>query len=220
MYNRKKRSDYALIFFMLFSFSISLSLGTWQVHRYQYKKIAIKNHQESIITPTSFIRHKCDATEDYKVFSLDRVSSIVNHPIYYFVGLNQVKVIYPANIHDKHYFIDFGVISNDKIGMLEYSELNGSMKVYSKLKKSEIGFIKNDYNTKFIYSFNWDKLTAIVDLKIEPCVLYVIEHEKEFTDLKFNDMPEIRNIHGIYIFFWYAIAFFSLIFLILFVKKR
>ncbi|UAT43276.1 hypothetical protein GUI12_03900 [Anaplasmataceae bacterium AB001_6] len=201
-------------FFLISILFISFFLGIWQVQRFIYKKKLANNlnKQVQMFSEVSFLSQH-DNLSPYMI-----IGQVVGFRKYFFAGYNKYKVLVPISIFgtDKIIYVDLGCTDIYKRDNIRFdTPIAGVGRIMFHKQKS---FVNNNIKDNIWFWYDYDALSLDLNKKVEPYTFHFMDYQTECIDA--NTDISVNNIHGFYIFFWYAIFFLDLLFIYrIFVRK-
>ncbi|MBQ4875189.1 MAG: SURF1 family protein [Rickettsiaceae bacterium H1] len=188
-----------------------ISLGTWQVYRWQYKKqIEFKLSKPYEKLPTNIGKND-NYTKVYFTIKLDD-----NKPIYLYSGAEGYRLLLPGQIKkNKFVLINIGTVSHkNKLKIKKKQVIKGV--ILFNIKKTPI--VKT-YDEKSDIWFNIDTelISQKLKIKLEPYIVWA--EETNIEGINSNKLFAVHNRHVEYIITWYGLTLILACYMICQLKK-
>jgi len=211
-----KSLDILFIFFIF----IVLSLGTWQVFRFNSKSQLISDLENNL--KRNSIDFNVDIDKEYTKVLLKK-KNLKSKIFLYHLNKGEIgfKVIVPYEVNSSLLvLVDKGWIRKDKINSIKNSLLNDDIiEGYTKkIREKKLFTPKNNIKEDFLYSVEIDNLKKSLNKNIYP--LLIIQTSKTKKDIIPNDYHVgLSNNHLQYAITWYGLALFTIIFFLYYRRK-
>jgi len=216
-------------FITLISFLVLCTLGTWQLHRLEWKKALIERIETrsqdlnvlnlSSLNFSPYSEAVGDGGRDIEFFRVSLTGHFLDTKKMYLMSLNNsgklgFQLLVPfQDINDRRFIVDLGWVSEKENSVEEkfYRELEGETYfegVAEIYPKPNIFKPDNDPGRNLWYNYNVDQMSDFVNFNLEPIVVrsYVLDGYLTLSNKKVTNRKNLRNDHFSYAITWFGLS--------------
>ena len=216
-------------FITLTCFSVLCALGTWQLHRLEWKKALIerietRSEDLNVLNLSSLNLYPYseaigDDGRDIEFFRVSLTGNFLNTNKMYLMSLNNsgklgFQLLVPfQDINDRTFIVDLGWVSEEENSLEEkfYRELEGETYLEGVAEiypKPNIFKPDNDPGRNLWYNYNVDQMSDFVNFNLEPIIVrsYVVDGYLTLPNKKVTNRNNLRNDHLSYAITWFGLS--------------